>query len=70
MKRITLRQARKRRGLSQVQLAKAASMDQTSISKLEVGKVLDPSFETVVRLAAALDIDPRTLKFGVHEVAS
>lgn len=63
MKRWTLRDARKRAGLTQVELAAAANLDQTYISKLELGKITDPSFTTVVRLAKPLGLDPQALKF-------
>lgn len=66
MKRMTLKRARTRAGFSQLALARAARVDQTTISKLEIGKVVNPSFSTICRLAAALDIDPRVLKFGLE----
>lgn len=53
--------------MTQVQLAAQAGIDQTAISKIEVGAVTNPSFDTVVALAAALDIDPRTLRFDHPE---
>lgn len=61
---MTLHEARSRAGLTQVQLADAADLDQAYISKLELGKVIDPSFTTVLRIAKALGIDPQVLKFG------
>lgn len=64
MKRITLREARKRAKLTQVQLAAKSGIPQTNISKIELGTIVSPSFDTVVHLAAALDIDPRILRFG------
>lgn len=63
MKRMSLKDARKRAGLTQVELAKAAHLDQAYISKLELGKTSDPGFSAVVRLAKALGLDPRVLKF-------
>lgn len=67
MKRITLRRARQRAGLSQLALARAAGMDQSAISKLELAKVADPSFSVGLKLAKALGIDPRVLKFGAAD---
>lgn len=64
MKRITLREARKRAKLTQVQLAAKSGIPQTNISKIELGTVVSPGFDTVLQLAAALEIDPRTLRFG------
>lgn len=67
MKRITLREARKRAKLTQVQLAAKSGIPQTNISKIELGTIVSPSFDTVVHLAAALDIDPRILRFGQQQ---
>lgn len=70
MKHITLRAARKRVGLTQVELAAASGVDQTAISKLEVGTVTSPTFATVLKLAKALGIDAEQLQFGAdREVA-
>jgi transcriptional regulator with XRE-family HTH domain len=49
---------RKRRGVSQLQLAMAASCSQRHISFLELGRT-KPSREMVLRLAAALDVPLR-----------
>ena len=49
---------RKRRGLSQLQLAMAADCSQRHISFLELGRT-KPSREMVLRLAAALDVPLR-----------
>jgi len=49
---------RKRRGLSQLQLAMAADCSQRHISFLELGRT-QPSREMVLRLAAALDVSLR-----------
>lgn len=65
MKRLTLKQARTRCHLTQVALAEKTGLDQTTISKLELGKVPNPGIDTVLRLASALDLDPRALRFGV-----
>jgi len=68
MRRIHLRAARERANLTQEQLAAKSGVDQRAISKLEL-VVTNPSFDTAVRLADALDVDPRTLKFGPDEQA-
>jgi transcriptional regulator with XRE-family HTH domain len=49
-----LRKERKRARLTQTALAKLAKVPQGSISKLERGELLAPSFETLDRLARAL----------------
>lgn len=71
VKQLTLRQARLRAKLTQVQLATKAGMDQPTISKIERGDVANPAFATVVKLAHALQLDPRLFRFGVrsHEAA-
>jgi transcriptional regulator with XRE-family HTH domain len=64
MKQITLRDARKRRGITQEQLERESGVSQAVISRIERGDVLDPASSTVMKLAAALDVDPRALVFG------
>jgi transcriptional regulator with XRE-family HTH domain len=49
-----LRKERKAARLTQVQLAKMSKVPQGSISKMERGELLKPSFETLERLAKAL----------------
>ena len=64
IKPIPLREARKRAGLTQVELSRVSGIPQDHISKLEIGVIREPSFATVLRLANALRIDPRLLRFG------
>lgn len=64
MKKLTLREARKRRGLSQVALALRAGLEQTDISKLELGKTGEPFFSRGLAIADALDMDPHALRFN------
>lgn len=64
MKHMDLRTARMRLGWSQEQLAAAADVKQSVISRLENGHINNPSFDTVKRLASALKLDPRALTFG------
>lgn len=49
-----LRKERKAAGLSQHQLAGLAGVSQGSVSKLETGELVRPSYETLHRLAWAL----------------
>jgi len=49
-----LRTERKAAGLTQAQLAKLAKVPQGSISRMERGDILAPTFETLDRLARAL----------------
>jgi transcriptional regulator with XRE-family HTH domain len=56
-----LRKIRRDRDLTQEQLAERSGVDQTTISNLETGRVTDPSWSTVMRLADALDVDAKAL---------
>lgn len=69
MRRIHLRAARQKAKLTQVQLAAKSGVDQRAISKLELIAV-NPSFDTAVKLADALALDPRALKFGPTDAES
>jgi transcriptional regulator with XRE-family HTH domain len=69
VKQLTLREARLRRGLTQEQLEAASGIPQSHISKLERGAVADPASSIVLKLATALRIDPRVLKFGQRDEA-
>lgn len=63
---MTLREARQRKGWTQVELAQRAGVTQVHISSIELGKVAAPSWETVSRLSKALGVKPETL-FPVSE---
>lgn len=64
MKAITLKDARERAGFTQDQLADAADVPQSVISRLENGKSEHPAFSTVVNLAKALSLPVEALLFG------
>jgi transcriptional regulator with XRE-family HTH domain len=70
MKTYTLYEWRKRRGWTQEELAAKAELDQATISNIENGRVTRPAYNTVFKLAAALEIDPRSLRFGQREAVS
>ena len=55
-----LRSLRKERDLSQEQLAHLARLDRTYVSSCEAGR-RNVSLRTIVRFAAALDVDPAAL---------
>ena len=61
---MSLFEARRRKGLTQDQLAALTGLDQTTISGLELGRARSPRFDTVMRLAKALDVNPEALMFG------
>ena len=56
---------RRRRGLSQDDLAELAGMHRTAISLLE-RRGRDPRLETIVKLAHALGVKPITLMRGIE----
>jgi len=56
-----LKKFRKIAGFSQQQLAAKAGVDLAVISRLERGLKRAPSYETVVRLARALNLEPEEL---------
>ena len=58
---MNLRTARRIADLTQEQLAQKAGVDQTTISAMERGISRNPSYETVVKLARALNITPEEL---------
>jgi transcriptional regulator with XRE-family HTH domain len=58
---MTLLETRKRKGLTQVQLAAKSGVDQTTISKIEVGTMQSPSWAIVAKLAYALRVRPEAL---------
>jgi transcriptional regulator with XRE-family HTH domain len=59
-----LRRARRRAGLTQVQLSAAAPLDRAAISRLECGERA-PDLSTLLRLSAALDTRPTDLLRGI-----
>ena len=64
MEPISLAEARRRAGLTQDALAARSGIDQTTISSLEVGRKRSPRFDTVLRLARALNLRADELRFG------
>jgi transcriptional regulator with XRE-family HTH domain len=60
-----VRVARAHRGMSQVQLARAVSSDQSFICKIEGGK-RDPSLKTLRRILAVLEMDEATF-YSIQE---
>ncbi len=58
---IRLRELRKARGLTQVQLAELCGMPQSTISRIESGSTTGVDFDTLDRVAAALGVHPSEL---------
>jgi transcriptional regulator with XRE-family HTH domain len=65
---MTLRDARKKRGMTQDDLAAASGVDQTMISSVEIGR-RSPSDDVKTRLAKALGIAPSKLRFATLDPA-
>lgn len=55
---MTLKAARTAAGLTQAELAAKVGCDQTLISKIESGRVTDPSHRLVVRISRVLFMEP------------
>ena len=55
-----IREARKKRGLTQVELAEAVGLRQSAVSMIESGR-MEPSLATLNSLAAALRTRPAKL---------
>ena len=60
----TLRDARRRRRLTQEQLEALSGVEQTAISSIERGNVKDPRWSTVKKLEDALRLRRGSLVFG------
>lgn len=60
-----VRHHRKRAGFTQAQLAERTDRQPNAIQNIEQGKA-GPTFETIVRLSQALEVDPRDL-FGAGD---
>lgn len=63
-----LKELRKRRKLSQAQLAEAVGCNQATIAKIERGEA-NPTLRMIEDIAAALNVSPVSL-FGVSELQS
>jgi transcriptional regulator with XRE-family HTH domain len=57
---LTVRELRKQRGWSQEELAAQADINRSYLGEIERASAI-PSFETIGKLAAALDKSPATL---------
>ncbi len=64
-----VRRGRKRRDLTQDQLAEASALDVRFVRRVERGSV-NLRFDTVVRLAVALDVEPGALLRKVKVTAA
>lgn len=54
---IKIQKLRKDQGLSQDDLARKADIPYTTLTKIEIGVIKNPSFNAVAKIARALNID-------------
>jgi transcriptional regulator with XRE-family HTH domain len=59
-----LKKVRRRAMLTQEQLAEKSGVGITTINRIEKGRVEDPHFSTLRKLAEALEVDPAELVRG------
>ena len=59
-----LKKARRRAMLTQEELAEKSGVGVTTINRIEKGRVEDPHFSTLRKLARALEVDPAELVHG------
>ena len=52
-----IRSLRKKQGLSQDELARKADIPYTTLTKIEIGVIKNPSFNAVSKIATALEIN-------------
>jgi transcriptional regulator with XRE-family HTH domain len=65
-----LRRVRNAKGLTMVDLASQVGAAEGSVRQIENGSVKQPSFRLGIRLADALNVDPRWLALGDGESAT
>ncbi len=61
-----LRRLRRERGYSVSKLARAIDTSEGLIRQLESGTTRSPAFQTGLRIALVLDVDPYLLAYGVE----
>ncbi|MEK6947352.1 MAG: helix-turn-helix transcriptional regulator [Nanoarchaeota archaeon] len=56
-----VKQLREQKGLSQEKLARIADISNNTITNIEVGNQLNPTIETLKKIAKALEVDVKDL---------
>ena len=64
-----LRAARRKRKLTQEEVAERSGVQQGEVSRIEAGK-RDPQVSTLLRIAEALEVSPGSLLDGIADSAS
>lgn len=59
---LKIKKLRKKQGLSQDELARKADIPYTTLTKIEIGVIKNPSFDSVSKIAEALGITLDDLK--------
>lgn len=67
---MTLRELRESKGLTQVQVADTGGIEQTTVSQLELGKIVDPRHSTLKALATVYDCDLQVVVDALAESVS
>lgn len=63
-----LKEIRTNRGMTQVELGEATGWSQVAISRMEASPKWNPTAETVLKLAAALQCTPNDLLIGGEDL--
>jgi transcriptional regulator with XRE-family HTH domain len=61
MKVVPLKTARTLKGWTQVELARRSGVSQRTVTDIERGIILNPTWETANRLASALGVEPQQI---------
>lgn len=61
---VRIKEFRKQRGMSQLQLAGSSFLDQSAISRMESGKGPDPTLNTIQHISDALGVDATKLIYA------
>jgi transcriptional regulator with XRE-family HTH domain len=64
VKQLDLKAARDAKGWKMPELARRSGINKATISRIEAGEIVNPSYETVVALEKALKVPRGTLVFG------
>lgn len=63
---MTFRDLREQAGLTQTKLAAMAGLDSTTVSQIELGKLESPRYQTVEKLAIALNLTVQQIAAAIE----